>query len=198
MPCNTAGKQNPGGADTKGKRYAIYKSRMVHTRMRQHAAVEYEVHIRAMPPRPHTWRARKTTHAIQTQDTMEQEHQDDNARREPATPSTPSTTTQGATQCPTGPDGLGGPRSQKQAPGTPTPGFTHAVHDEHRGPTTQDHANYDPGTAGTTEPLREETIQGGATGRQLEPERDQTPSQRTDYSAPSQTASTVTRQRTPS
>ena len=111
MPCSTAGKQNPGDADTKGKRYATYQSCMVHTRMRQHAAVEYEVHVQAMPPRPHTWRARKTTDAIQTQDTMEQEHQDDDARREPATPSTPSATTQGGTQCPAGPDGLGGPGS---------------------------------------------------------------------------------------
>ena len=198
MPCNTAGKQNPGDADTKGKRYATYQSRMVHTRMRQHAAVEYEVHAQAMPPCPHTWRARKTTHAIQTQDKMEQEHQDDDAQGEPATPSTPSTTTQGGTQCPTGPDGLRGPGSRKQAPGTPPPRPTHAVHDENRGPTTHDIANYDPGTAGTTGPLGGETIQGGATRRRLEPERDQTPSQRTNYSAPSQTASTVTRQRTPS
>ena len=43
-----------------------------------------------------------------------------------------------------------------------------------------------------------EMTRGGATRRQLEPEPDQTPSQRTDYSATSQTASTVTRQRTPS
>ena len=129
---------------------------------------------------------------------MEQEHQDDDVRGEPATPSTPSTTTQGGTQCPAGPNGLGGLGNQKQAPGTPPPRPTHAVHDEHRGPTTHDLTNYDPGTAGTTRPLGGETIQGGATRRQLDPERDQTPSQRTDYSAPSQTASTITIQRTPS
>ena len=129
---------------------------------------------------------------------MEQDHQDDNAQGEPATPSTPSTTTQGQTQCPADPDGLGGPGSWKQAPGTPPPRPTHVVHDENRGPTTHHHANYDPGTAGTTGPLGGETIQGGATRRQLEPDQEQTPSQRTDYSAPSQTASTVTRQRSPS
>ena len=151
-----------------------------------------------MPPRPHTWRARKTTHAIQTQDTMEQEHQDDDARGEPATLSTPSAATQGGTQCPARPHGLGVPGNRKQAPGTPPPRPTHAVHDKHQGPTMHDHANYDPGTACTTGPLGGETIQGGATRRQLEPVRDQTPSQRTDYSAPSRTASTVTRQRTPS
>ena len=100
---------------------------------------------------------------------------DDDARGEPATPSTPSATTQGGTQCPAGPDCLGGPGSQKRAPGTQSPRPTHAVHDEHRRPTTHDHANYDPGTAGTTGPLGGETIQGGAKRRQLEPERDQTP-----------------------
>ena len=198
MPCNTAGKQNPGDADTKGKRYATYQSRMVHTRMGQHAAIQYEVLVQAMPRRPHTWRARKTTHAIRTQDTMEQEHQDDDARGEPATLSTPSTTTQGATQRPAGPDGLGGPRSRKHAPGTPPPRPTHAVHSEHQEPTTHDHTNYDPGTAGTTGPLGGETIRGAATRRQIEPEPDQTPSRRTNYSATSRTASTVTRQRTPS
>ena len=198
MPCNTAGNQNQGDADTKGKRYATYQSRMVHTRMRHHAAVEYEVHVQAMPPGPHTWRARKTTHAIQTQDTMEQEHQNDDARGEPATPSTPSTTIQGGTQCPAGPDSLGSPGSRKQAPGTPPPRPTHVVQDEHRGRMTHDHANSDPSTAGTTGLLGGETIQGGVTRRHLEPERDQTASKRTDYSAPSQTASTVTGQRTPS
>ena len=129
---------------------------------------------------------------------MEQEHQDDNARAEPATLSTPSTTTQGGTQRPATPDGLGGPASRKHAPGTPPPRPTHAVYSEHQEPTTHDHTNYDPGTAGTTGPLGAETIRGGATRRQLEPEPDQTPSQRTDYSATSRTASTVTRQRTPS
>ena len=198
MPCNTAGKQDPGDADTKGKRYAAYQSCRVHTRMRQHAAVKWEVHVQAMPPRPHTWRARKTTHAIQTQDTMEQEHQDDDARGKPATPSTPSTTTQGGTQRPAGSDGLGDPGSRKHAPGTSPPHPTHAVHGERQDPTTHDHTNYDPGTAGTPEPRGGETTRGGATRRQLEPEPDQTLSQRTDYSATSRTASTVTRQRTPS
>ena len=113
MPCNTAGKQNPGDTDTKGKRYATHQLRMVHTRMRQHAAVEYEVHVQAMPLRPNTWRARKTTHGKQAQDRMEQEHQDDDAWGEPATPSPPSTTTQGGTQCPAGPDCLSSPGSWK-------------------------------------------------------------------------------------
>ena len=198
MPCNTAGKQNPGNADTKDKRYATYRSRMVHTHMRQHAAVQYAVHVQAMPPHPHTWRARKTTHAIQTQDTMEQEHHNGDAQGEPATPSTPSTTTQRGTQRPAGPDGLGGPGSRKHAPGTPPPRPTNSVHSEHQEPTTHDHTNYDPGTAGTTRPLGGGTMRGGATRRQLEPEPDQTRSQRTDYSATSRTASTVTRQRTPS
>ena len=41
-----------------------------------------------------------------------------------------------------------------------------------------------------------ETTRGGATRSQLEPQPDQTLSQRTDYSVTSRTASTVTRQRT--
>ena len=129
---------------------------------------------------------------------MEQEHQDNDTRGELATPSTPSTTTQGGKQRPAGPDGLGGPGSREQAPGTPPPRPTHAVHSEHQEPTTHDHTNYDPGTAGTTWPLGGETIRGGATRRQLEPELDQTRSQHTNYSATSRTASTVTRQRTQS
>ena len=129
---------------------------------------------------------------------MEQEHQDDNARGKLATPSTPSTTTQGGTQRPAGPDDLGDPRSRKHAPGTPPPHPTHAVHGERQDPTTHDHTNYDPGTADTPEPRGGETTRGGATRRQLGPEPDQTLSQRTDYSATSRTASTVTRQRTPS
>ena len=129
---------------------------------------------------------------------MEQEHQDDDARGEPATPSTPSTTTQGGKQRPAGPDGLGGPGSREHAPGTPPPRSTHAVHSEHQEPTTHDHMNYDPGTAGTTGPLGGEMIGQGATRHQLEPEPDQTPSQHTDYSATNRTASTVTRWRTPS
>ena len=51
------------------------------------------------------------------------------------------------------PDGLGGPSSRKQAPGTPPPRPTHRVHDEHQEPTTHNHANYDPGTPCTTGPL---------------------------------------------
>ena len=105
--------------------------------------------------------ARKTTHAIQTQGTMEQEHQDDEIQGEPATPSTPSTTTQGGTQRPAGPDGLRVPGSRKHAPGTPPPRPTHAVHSEHHELTVHDHTNYDPGTAGTTGPLWGETIRGG-------------------------------------
>ena len=129
---------------------------------------------------------------------MEQEHQDDKARGEPATASTRSTTTKGGTQRPAGPDGLGGPGSQKLPPGTPPRRPTHAVHSVHPEPATHEHTNHDPGTAGTTGPLGGETIRGGATRRQLEQEPDQTPSQRTDYSTTSRTASTVTRQRTPS
>ena len=141
---------------------------------------------------------KKTTHAMQTQDTIEQEHQDDDARGKPAMPSTPSTTTQGGTQRPAGPDDLGDPGSRKHTPGTAPPHPTHAVHGERQDPTTHDHTNYDPGTADTPEPRGGETTRGGATRRQLEPEPDQTLSQRTDYSATSRTASTVTRQRTPS
>ena len=157
--------------------------------------------MQAVPPRPHTWRATKTTHAIQTQDTMEQEHQDDDARGEPATPSTPtSTTTQGGKQRPADPDGLGSPRSREHAPGTPPPRPSHMVYSEHQEPTTQGHTNHDPGTANTTGPQGGEMIGEGATRRQLEPEPDQTPSQHTDYSAnaTNRTASTTTRQRTPS
>ena len=111
---------------------------------------------------------------------------------------TPSTTTQGGTQGPAGPDGLGGPGSREHAPGTPSPRATQRVHSKHQEPTTHNDTNYDPGTAGTTGPLGGETIRRGATQRQLEPEPNQTPSQRTEYSATSRTASTVTRQRTPS
>ena len=129
---------------------------------------------------------------------MEQEHQDDGAQGEPATPSTPSTTTQGEKKRPAGPDGLGSPGSREHALGTPPPRPTHAVHSEHQEPTTGHHTNYDPGTAGTTGPLGGETIGEGATRRQLEPEPDQTRSQHTDHSATNRTASTVTRQHTPS
>ena len=117
---------------------------------------------------------KKTTHAMQTQDTMEQEHQDDDARGKPATPSTPSTTTQGGTQRPTGPDDLGDPGSRKHAPGTPDPHPTHAVHGDRQGPTIHDHTNYEPGTADTPEPRGGETTRGGATRRQMEPEPEET------------------------
>ena len=114
---------------------------------------------------------------------MEQEHQDEDARGEPATPSTPtSTTTQGGKQRPADPDGLGGPRSREHAAGTHPPRPTHAVHSEHQEPTTQGHTNHDPGTVNTTGPLGGEKIREGATQRQLEPEPDQTPSQHTVYS----------------
>ena len=93
---------------------------------------------------------------------MEQEHQDDDARGEPATPSTPSTTTQGETQRPAGPDGLGGPGSRKHAPGTPPQRTTHAIHSENQEPTTHDHTNCDPGTAGTTGPLGGGDDKGGS------------------------------------
>ena len=75
---------------------------------------------------------------------------------------------------------------------------THAVHGERQDPTTHDHTNYDPGAANTPDPRGGETTRGGATRRQLEPKPDQTLSRRTDYSATSRTACTVTRQRTPS
>ena len=129
---------------------------------------------------------------------MEQEHQDNDAREKPATPSTPSITTHGGTQRPAGPDDLGDPGSRKHAPGTPPPHPTHAVHGERHDPTTHDHTNYDPETADTPEGPGGETTRGGATRRQLEPEPGRTVSQRTDYSATSRNASTVTRQRTPS
>ena len=128
---------------------------------------------------------------------MEQEHQDDDARGEPATPSTPSTTTHGGKQRRAGPNGLGGPGSREHAPGTPPQRPIHTIHSEHQEPTTHDHTNYDPGTADTTGPLGGETIGERATQRQLEPESGQTPSQHTDYSATNRTASTVTRQRIP-
>ena len=54
VPCNTAGKQDSGDADTKGKRYATYQCCKVHTRMRQHAAEKWVVHVQAKPPHPHT------------------------------------------------------------------------------------------------------------------------------------------------
>ena len=129
---------------------------------------------------------------------MEQEHQDDDAREEPATPSTPSTTTEGEIQRPAGPDGIRSPGSRKHAPGTPPPRPAPAIHGKHQEPTAHDHTNYDPSTADTPGLLGGKTTRGGATRRHLEPEPDQTPSQRTDYSPTSRTASTVTRQRTPS
>ena len=120
--------------------------------MRQHAAEEFGGARTGEASTPTYVMRKKTTHAMQTQDTMEQEHQDDDARGKPATPSTPSTTTQGGTQRTTGPDDLGDPGSRKHAPGTPHPHPTHAVHGERQDPTTHDHTNYDPGTADTPEP----------------------------------------------
>ena len=132
---------------------------------------------------------------------MEQEHQDDDARGEPATPSTPTTTTtRGGKQCPADPDDPDSPRSREHAPGTPPPSPAHTVYSEHQEPTTQCCTGHYPGTANTTGPQGREMIGETTTRRQLEPEPDQTPSQHTDYSAnaTNQTASTTTRQRTAS
>ena len=91
MQWTTAGKQNPGDTEVKGKGYATCQPRIWCTRAYDNT--QYEVHSQAVAPRPSTWHARQTTHATRTQDMMEQEQQDDDARGEPATPNTPTTTT---------------------------------------------------------------------------------------------------------
>ena len=132
---------------------------------------------------------------------MEQEHQDDDARGEPAMPSALTTTTnQGGKQHPADPDDLGSPRSREHAPGTPHQSPAHTVYSEHQEPTTQCRTDRNPGTANRTRPQGGEMMGEGMTRRQLQLEPDQTPSQHTDYSAnaTNRTASTTTRQRTPS
>ena len=159
------------------------------------------MHAQAVPPRPSTWHARKTWHAIRPQDMMEQEHQDDNARGEPATPGTPTTTTtREERQRPADPDDLGSPSGRRDAPSTLPPSPTHTVYSADQEQTTQCRTGHYPGTANTTGPQGGETTGEGTTQRQLEPEPNLTPSQRTDYgaSATDRTASTTTRQRTPS
>ena len=89
MQWTTAGEENPGDAEAKGKRYATCQPRIWCTRTCDNT--QYEVHAQAVPPRPSTLHARKTTRATQTQDMIEQEHQEDDARGEPATPSTRTT-----------------------------------------------------------------------------------------------------------
>ena len=100
-------------------------------------------------------------------------------------------------------DARGGPsnRSRGLAPGAHTRSPTHTVYSAHRGITNQRHTGHYPSTTDTTGPQ-----EGRATGertkrRQLmDPEPDHTPSPRTVYSASAtdQTASTTSRQRTPS
>ena len=81
MQWTTAGEQNPGDAEAKGKRYATYQSCIWCTRACDDTP-QYEVHAQAVPPRRSKWNARKTTHATQTQDMMAQENQDEDARGE--------------------------------------------------------------------------------------------------------------------
>ena len=136
---------------------------------------------------------------MQTRDTMEQEHQNDDARGKPATPSTPSSTTK---------KGGHNARPAPKISETPEAGSTHQARHPHIPPTryTANARIQQPTTTRTMTPAPPthpspgggETTRGGATRRQLEPEPDQTLSQRTDYSGTSRTASTVTRQRTPS
>ena len=134
---------------------------------------------------------------------MEQEHQDDDALGEPATPSTPTTTTtREGSQRPSDPDDLGSPRnrSREHAPGALTPSPTHTVHSAHQEPTTQWRTGHYPCTTNTTGPQGGEATGERTTRRQLEPEQDQSPSQRTDYSARATdpTAGNTTRRHTPS
>ena len=198
MQWTTAGGQNPGDAEAKGKRYATYQSRIwcIWCARACDNKQQYEVHAQAVPPHPSTWHARKTTHATQTQDMMEQEHQEDNAREELATPSTPTTTTtREGRQRPADLDDLSSPRSREHAPGALRRSPTNTVYSAHQEPTTQCGTGHYPGTANTTGPRGGETTGEGTTRRQLEPEPDQTPSQRTDYSASAtdRTASNTTR-----
>ena len=153
-----------------------------------------------VPPHPSRSHPGKTTHATQTQEMVEQEHQDDDSRGEPATLSTPTpTTTREGRQRPANPDDLCSPRSREHAPGALPPSPTHTVCSAHQEPTTQCSTGHYPGTTNTTGPQGGGKTGEGTTRRQLEPEPDQTPSQRTHYraSATDRTASNTTRQRTP-
>ena len=93
------------------------------------------------------------------------------------------------------PDDLGNPRRQEHAPGALPRSPTHTVYSAHQEPTTQWRTVHYPCTANTTGPQAGETTGDGTTGQQLEPDPDQTPSQRTDYSAHAidRTASNLTR-----
>ena len=73
---------------------------------------------------------------------------------------------------------------------------THTVYSAEQEPTTQCRTGHYPGTANTTGPQGGKTKGEGTTRRQLEPEPNQTPSQRADYSASAtiRTASTTKRQ----
>ena len=165
---------------------------------------QHEVHAHAAPQRPSTWRTRKTTHATQTQNKMQQERQNDaQGERTTPTPSTPTKTMTGeGGQRPADPSDLGSPsdRSRGQAPGAHTPSPTETVYSAHRGTTTQWHTGHYPSTMNTTGPEGGRATGERTTRRQLvNPEPDHTPSQRTDYStrATDGTASTTSRQRTP-
>ena len=94
---------------------------------------------------------------MQTQDTMEQEHQDDDARGEPATLSTPTTTTtRGGKQRPADPHDLGSPSTLRPSP-------AHTIYSEHQEPTTQCRTNHNTGTANTAGPEGGEMIGEGTT-----------------------------------
>ena len=198
MPCTTAGKQNPGGADAKGKRYATYQSRKWCTHACDHTQrysmrLTYRrcphAHIRGAQERPHTQYKHRTQRSRSTRTTTPGGNQQRRARHQ---------------QQPKGGNNarpglmVSAAPEPGHAPGTPPPRPNHAVHSEHQEPATHHHTNHDPGTANTTGPLGGGTIGEGATRNQLEPEPDQTPSQHTDYSATNRAASTVTGQRTPS
>ena len=187
--------------EAKAKRYATFPPRMSYTRTC--SSTQHEVHAHAAPKRPSTWLTRKPTHTKQTLDMMEQEHQDD-AQGEPTTPtpSTPTTTTtRKGGQHPADPNNLGSPSngSRGQAPGEHTPSPTHTVYRAHRGATTQCQTGHYPSTTDTTGSQGGWATGEGTTRRQLvDPEPDHAPSQRTDHSATDRTASTTSRQCTPS
>ena len=143
---------------------------------------------------------------------MTEQKREDNAHGEPTTP-TPSTPTKTATrdggQHPADPNNLGSPsdRSRGQAPGahSPSPTTRCTVHiREHPEPPMQR-----PNGTGAIEPSTTDTTRphgGRATGERtaqqqlVDPEPDNAPSQRTDYSARAtdQNTTTTPRQPTPS
>ena len=202
MQCTTAAKQNPGDAKAKGKRYATYKCRIWCTRacdnkqqysMRCTYRRYLHAHIHGVQERPHTQYKHRTQWSRSTKTTTPGGNPQRRARRHQQQP-------KGGNNARPTQIGLSSPRSREHAPGTAPRRPIHTVYSEHQEATTRGNTNHDPGTANTTGPQRGEMIGEGVTRRQLEPEPDQTPSQHTDYSAnrTNRTASTTTRQRTPS